>query len=209
MKHIDTADYDVVVSLGNKCTTTTVLRKLGIYKESFPFDAITSTPHLILKYLQNQEDFLPKAPATPSPDGLVFFHFDLNEPTTREAFQRRFNRLFDALANQKRILFCYTSQADVWNELNSRHTDNYVALVNIQEYLKHIYPISSFKMLCIHTNKEYPDTGHIVNYTLNFPIQYMTNTAATMTPDICKLYNDAVEALMRKIFRPMGILNRH
>lgn len=204
MKHIDTADYDVVVSLGNKCTTTTVLRKLGIYKESFPFDAITSTPHLILKYLQNQEDFLPNAPATPSPDGLVFFHFNLNEPTTRETFQRRFNRLFDALANQKRVLFCYTSQADVWNELNSRYTDNYAALVNLQDYLKYTYPNTPFTILSIHTNKTYQDTGHIVNYTLNFPTQYIANTAATMTPDICKLYNDAVEALMRKIFNIQG-----
>ena len=204
MKNIETTEYDVVVSLGNKCTTTTVLKKLGIYKESFPFDAITSTPHLILKYLQNQDDFLPKAPATPSPDGLVFFHFDLKEPTTREAFQRRFNRLFDVLTTQKRILFCYTSQADVWNELNSRYTDNYEALVNIQEYLKHTYPNALFKILCIHTNKEYPDTDHIVNYTINFPTHYMANTADTMTPEICKQYNDAVEVLMRKIFNMKG-----
>lgn len=58
--HINIYDYDHVVSIGNKCRTATSLRSLNLYKQSFPFDYIPTTPSLVLKYLQNTNEFFPK-----------------------------------------------------------------------------------------------------------------------------------------------------
>jgi hypothetical protein len=57
---LNSNDYEYIVSIGNKCPTAMILRDLHIYKESFPFDYVPTTPHLILKYMQNQDDFYPK-----------------------------------------------------------------------------------------------------------------------------------------------------
>jgi hypothetical protein len=45
---IDYTKYDCIISIGNKCPTAMILRKLNIYNESYPFDYIPTTPQLIL-----------------------------------------------------------------------------------------------------------------------------------------------------------------
>lgn len=49
---------DEIISIGNKCPTAMILRDLKIYKESYPFDYIPTTPRLILKYMKDQNEFL-------------------------------------------------------------------------------------------------------------------------------------------------------
>ena len=77
-KFVDHREYDYIVSIGNKCPTRMILSKLNIYKESFPFDSIPTTPFLILKYLQNQEDFYPEKNVVRTKDNVWFGHFDIN-----------------------------------------------------------------------------------------------------------------------------------
>ena len=53
-----------------------ILRELNIYKESFPFDYIPTTPHLILKYLQKQDDFYPEKGVVRTRDQVWFGHYE-------------------------------------------------------------------------------------------------------------------------------------
>ena len=102
-KFINLNEYEYVVSIGNKCPTAIILKKLEIYKESFPFDYIPTTPNLILKYLQNQEDYYPKKNEIRTKDNVWFGHYNINDGyiETIETFKRRFIRLFDILNNKK------------------------------------------------------------------------------------------------------------
>ena len=132
--NINIKNYDYVVSFGNKCPTAMVLKKLNIYKESFPFDYIPTTPKLILKYLKNNTEFFPQKNQILNIDNVWFGHFNLDEKydETIETFQRRFRRLYNILENKKKILFVYTSEADIYNEMNNRYNDNYSYLCKIK-----------------------------------------------------------------------------
>jgi hypothetical protein len=65
-----------------------ILRELNIYKESFPFDYIPTTPKLILKYLKNKNDFFPEQNTIINKDGVWFGHFDFINNAKRTFFAR-------------------------------------------------------------------------------------------------------------------------
>lgn len=196
-------EYEYIVSLGNKCPTAMILRDLNIYKESFPFDFIPTTPSLILKYLQNQDDFYPIKNIVRTNDNVWFGHFNItgqyNE--TVETFKRRFVRLFDLLKDKKKILFVYTSEADVYNEMNNRYNDNYNQLSKIVEYIIETYKYDNFKLLCIHTNKTFADTTNIVNFTINVPEKYLSDDMSTHTGATTSPYRHTLTQLFKAIFR--------
>jgi hypothetical protein len=196
-------DYEFIVSIGNKCATAIYLRELNIYKQSFPFDYIPTTPHLILKYLQNQNDFYPEKNIVRTRDNVWFGHFDINEKynETIETFKKRFERLFNLLENKKKILFVYTSEADVYNEMNNRYNDNYNELCKIVEYLIETYKYDNFKLLCIHTNKSFADTNNIVNFTINVPDNYMSDNMSTHTGEVTYPYRNSLKKLFKDIFQ--------
>lgn len=196
-------EYDYIVSIGNKCPTAMILTELNIYKESFPFDYIPTTPYLILKYLQNQDDFYPEKNIVRTKDDVWFGHFDINNNynETIEKFKRRFARLFYILQDKKKILFVYTSEADVYNEMNNRYNDNYNQLKKIVEYIIEIYKYDSFKILCIHTNKSFNDTNNIVNYTINVPDKYCSNDMSTHTDETISQYRNTLNNLLKEIFK--------
>jgi hypothetical protein len=196
-------DYEFIVSIGNKCPTAIYLRELNIYKQSFPFDYIPTTPYLILKYLQNQNDFYPEKNIVRTSDNVWFGHFDINKKynKTIETFRRRFERLFNLLENKKKILFVYTSEADVYNEMNNRYNDNYNQLCKIVEYLIETYKYDNFKILCIHTNKSFADTNNIVNFTINVPDNYMSDDMSTHTGETTCQYRTSLKNLFKDIFQ--------
>jgi hypothetical protein len=111
--------YDHVVSIGNKCPTAMMLRELGIYGPSFPFDPVPTTPALVLKYIQDPAGFVPSRGSVYNADGVWFGHFDVDakHAETAAMFQRRFERLFRALRGEGRVLLVYTAEADVYNEM--------------------------------------------------------------------------------------------
>jgi len=201
-KFINRSDYDYIVSIGNKCPTATSLRELNLYGESFPFDYIPTTPLLILKYLQNQEDFYPKKNVVRTADNVWFGHFNIDDKydETIDTFQRRFTRLFDILQDKKRILFVYTSEADVYNEMNNRYNDNYGKLLDLVEYLIETYDYNNFKVLCIHTNKTFDDTPNIVNFTIHVPEQYCSDDMSTHIPSTSTPYRHTLKSLLKEIF---------
>ena len=79
------------------------------------------------------------------------------------------------LQTQKRILFIYTSEADVYNENGNRYNDNYNELCNIQNYIRKTYKYNNFTILAIHTNKSYENTDNIINYTIQVPEKYLSD----------------------------------
>lgn len=202
--YINRNDYDYVVSIGNKCASAGILRNdLHIYGESFPFDFIPSTPKLVLKYLQDTSDFFPEQNMIRTKDDIWFGHYNVYDKydETIQKFKRRFERLFEILQNKKRVLFVYTSEADIYNEMNNRYNDNYNELCNIKDYIETKYEYTNFTILAIHVNKTYEDTKNIINYTINVPEAYLSDDMSTHTPPICSEYRKTVEALFRDIFQ--------
>jgi hypothetical protein len=198
---IDPKQYDYIVSIGSKCPTRMILKDLGIYKESFPFDSVKTTPELILKYLKNNEEFFPKKGCRVTDDGLEFDYFNVNElyEETIATFNRRFDRLYSALESKKRILFCYTSERDLYNDADSRNKDNYLFLEQIRTYLIEKYMYTDFTILAIHTNKYYADSFNIINYTVNVDKIYLTEDADVH--GFSTQYRATLTELMRRIFR--------
>jgi len=89
---INPSSYDEIISIGNKCPTAMILKELGVYKESYPFDYVPTTPKLILKYLQDPTEFYPFKNTVKTEDGLWFGHYDISEKygQTIKTFKRRF-----------------------------------------------------------------------------------------------------------------------
>jgi hypothetical protein len=201
--HIDIREYEYIVSIGNKCPTTMILRELNLYKESFPFDYIPTTPALILKYLQNTKDFFPEKDVVRTKDGVWFGHYNISNEyeTTITTFQRRFQRLFEILHQKKKILFVYTSEADVYNEMGNRYNDNYASLNAIVDYIQTTYKYTNFKILAVHTNKSYENTENILNYTIHVPSQYLSDTMSTHVPEVWNTYRDILKELLKTIFQ--------
>jgi hypothetical protein len=202
-KFLNYNDYDFIVSIGNKCPTAIALRELNIYKQSFPFDYIPTTPYLILKYLQNQNDYYPQKDIVRTSDNVWFGHFDINEnyDETIITLKRRFERLFDILTSKSKILFVYTSEADVYNEMNNRYNDNYNQLSKIVEYIIETYKYDNFKILCVHTNKSFTDTNNIINFTINVPDEYMSDDDSTHTTEIISQYRNTLKNIFKEIFQ--------
>lgn len=200
--HIDRNEYDYVVSIGNKCPTAIILRELNLYNESFPFDYVNTTPSLILKYLQDTTDFFPEKNTVSTNDRLWFGHFNINDKyeETIQTFKRRFQRLFDILNNKKKVLFVYSSEADIYNELGNRYNDNYGDLCKIKDYILNKYQYNNFKIVAIHTNKTYTDSDHIINYTIHVPEHYCSDDMRTHNGETTGEYRRVLKSLMKDIF---------
>ena len=179
-----------------------ILRELGLYRESFPFDYIPSTPALILKYIRDNTAFFPEKGEITTADGIWFGHFDLGEEyeTTIATLRRRFQRLYDALAAKKRILFVYTSEADVYNELGNRYRDNYADLCKLCDYIKTTYGYDTFRIVAIHTNKTFIDCANITNYSVRVAPMYLSDDMSTHTDPIWQQYRQILTELMKQIF---------
>jgi hypothetical protein len=204
---ININDYDYIISIGNKCPSTLLLRSLNLYKESFPFDYIPTTPKLILKYLKDQTDFYPKKNILRNNDDVWFGYFDLdikyNE--TIETFKRRFERLFNILENKNKILFVYTSEADIYNEMGNRYNDNYNDLCKIRDYIKNKYNFNNFNILAIHVNKVYNSEENIINYSINIPEKYFSDDMSTHTEEITSIYRTKLKLLLKNIFNKVKL----
>ena len=200
---ININDYDYIISIGNKCPSTLLLRSLNLYKESFPFDYIPTTPQLILKYLKDTSDFFPERNKIRNISGVWFGHFNIIDKydETLETFKRRFNRLFEVLQNKKKILFLYTCEADIYNELNNRYNNNYDELSNITDYIKNTYKYDDFIILAVHTNKIYKNTKNIINYTINVPNIYLSDDMSTHIKPVYTMYRETLKILIKEIFK--------
>lgn len=203
IEFINIDEFDYIISIGNKCPTAMTLRSLELYKESFPFDYIPTTPALILQYLQSTDNFFPERNNVKNKDKVWFGHFNINDKydETIQTFQNRFRRLYSALENKAKILFVYTSEADVYNEFGNRYNNNYTGLCNIISYIQNTYQYNNITILAIHTNKSFTNTENIKNYTMTVPDKYLSDDGSTHKYPIFSEYRKVLKKLIQKIFQ--------
>jgi len=199
--YLNYREYNHIISIGNKCPTAMILRELLIYKESFPFDYVPTTPSLILKYIQDPTYFLPKHGEIRNADGVWFGHFNTSDQETFHTFHRRFKRLREILSQPKKILFVYSSEADVYNEMGNRYLDNYSELCKLQQYLETTYPFSQFTFMMIHTNRSFTNTPRMFHYTINVPVEYLSDDMSTHLATTWEPYRQVLKELIKRIFR--------
>jgi hypothetical protein len=200
--HINPSNYDAIISIGNKCPTAMVLREIGIYKESFPFDYVPTTPKLILKYLKDPLLFYPAKDEIRTDDNVWFGHFDVsnNYYSVVETFNRRFYRLFNLLNNKQKILFVYSAEADIYNEMNNRYNDNYSDLKALRDYIINTYKYTDFTILAIHTNKLFEPEPNFIHYTINVHQNYLSDYGETNIPEVFNIYRTVLMLLFKTIF---------
>lgn len=203
IKYIGANNYDYIVSLGNKCATTLVLRELNVYNESFPFDYISLPPCLILKYLNDSTRFYPLRNNIGNNDNVRFVHFNVNDKydETIVTFKRRFQRLFNILINKKKILFIYSSEADIYNEKGNKYRDNYNELIKIRDFIKAKYNYNKFTIAAVHTNKLYEDIDNIINYTINVDKKYLSDNPYNQTVAVSNYYRSVLARLLNNILK--------
>ena len=199
-KTINLKEYDHIISIGNKCASAMMLRDIKVYKDSYPFDFVPTQPHLILKYIKSFEEFLPDRKNIRNKDDVWFGHFKFADKydETVETFERRIQRLYDRLNSTNKILFVYTTEADVYNEMNSAYNDNYSALKKLRDYLLYTYP-ASFDILAVHTNKAFEDEPSIINFTLNVADKHISKNMETHVASTFNPYRKTLRELLKQI----------
>ena len=208
-KHIDVKKYDYFISIGDKCPTAETLKYLGLRKVSFPFDYIPSKPSLILKYLINGlNDFFPD-PQTSNEqfaynkDGIYFEHFDFSEDeysNTVDMFTKRYKRLNEIFKQKKEtILFVYTEEGSIYNNLNKQYDNNYNDILEIRNYLINNFNYTNFDILVISNNKIYNDEMNIINFNINIDEEYFSNDLSTHNI-VYPIYRPLLVEMMKKIF---------
>lgn len=209
INRLDPSKYKYFISLGNRCITTMGLQSIGLKGEAFPFDYVNSQPSWILEYLKHPDSFIPERSLMVNDNGLLrnskgvgFLHHDMGAgfETTRQTFKRRFDRLFEVFKSGEKILLVYTSEADVYNEMNSRYNDNYGELQKIVKYLEETYSGIDVEILAIHTNRTYESTPQFHNYTISVDDQFMSDNLETHIPEVYDLYRSKITEFLKEIF---------
>ena len=184
--YLNRKDYTHIVSIGNKCPTAMILRELQIYKQSFPFDYVPTTPSLILRYLKDPSLFFPKQGEICNADGVRFEHFN----TT--------NRYHETIQTFQRAVGSAQSR---YPQMGNRYLDNYSELYNLQQYLETTYPLSQCTFMMIHTNRSFPNMPRMFHYTINVPDEYLSDDMSTHQPSTFEPYRRVLKDLVKCIFR--------
>jgi hypothetical protein len=202
---MDTPLFDAIVSLGPNCFPAKFLRELGIYKESFPFDSITSNLELILKYLTDNTDFFPQInpPNSCNRDGCWFGHFNFNSDyhSNVATFQRRFARLDKLLRAKKKILFIYTDA--LWGltyKKSFNHGTFYRDISNIKEHLIRKYEYNNMLFLCIHINRTFENGSNVKHITITIPEAHMNQIRELSFFDKSQRYRDLIRPVYINFF---------
>lgn len=208
-KKINPRDYQHIVSLGNKCGTSMVLRRLRMRPKSYPFDYIPTNPELIKKYLEDDSNMFPEYGKDRNNDYVWFGHWELEpEPeyeNTKETFNRRMKRFKDLLKSNESILFVYTSEADISNEMFSRDRDNFPDLIRLRDFFESEYGNDNFHIVAVHINKKYEDVSKITNFTINVEDRYLSDfphgkASTRRDTRIGGYYRRQLKWLLRKVF---------
>jgi hypothetical protein len=194
--------YDEYISIGNKCPTGIMIQKLGLRSNSYPFDWIPTQPYHILNYIKtNFEEFYPEPGKILNKENIWFGHHDFNNPETKLTLERRIKRLYDLFNSDKKTLFIYTSEADIYNEMKSRDNEkrNYDDIRNFSKYLKGIYPRFNFNILVINMNVYHENEENIYNATINVDSKYISDNMETHQSWCYEVYRDVLFNIMKQI----------
>jgi hypothetical protein len=173
--------YDEYVSIGNKCPTAITLKNTNKRTQSYPFDWIPILPKQVLMYIKNNfTDFIPEKGII-NKENIWFGHFDLTSEIVIETINRRIKRLYDLFQSDKKVLFIYTSEADIYNEMQSRTNEkqNYNDILEFRDYLLKTYPKLNFDILVVNMNTIHNDEKNIYNVTITVDDKYISDNMET------------------------------
>lgn len=193
--------YDDYVSIGNKCATAIMLNKFKLRQHSYPFDWIPSQPHHVLNYIQTDfKDFIPEE-GIYNKENIWFGHFDLNNQMSIDTINRRIKRLYELLESSKKVLFVYTTEADVYNEMKSRDNEskNYENILKLRDYFLEKYPKFQFDILVVSMNTEHKDEKNIINQNITVESQFISDNMETHVSWCYDVYRETLSNLFSSI----------
>lgn len=195
--------YYEYVSLGNKCPTAMMLQNLNLRKHSYPFDWIPTLPHHILTYIKNKFiDFFPQKDCVLNKENIWFGHHDFNNQETKITLERRIDRLYELFNTcDKKTLFIYTTEADIYNEMKSRDNENqnYLDILSFKDYLKTNYPKFLFDILIVNMNVTHINEENIYNVTINVDKKFLSDNMETHFSWCYDTYRGVLQRLLTEV----------
>lgn len=172
-QHINKTSYDLILSIGEDCASTSYLRRLGIQTASYPFDWLTKAPfenrvELLVNNFKNfmKKDFfklLHKDPAIfghtdekydyyEHVENKFYFYHDFTHgksldevfPEVEKKYNRRIKRLYNDINKSKKVLF-------VWLSRNKELAAS--DLTGAMEKLKKRFPKKDINLLILENDK--------------------------------------------------------
>ena len=93
-----------------------------------------------------------------------------------DKFQRYFERFFNAIQENKRLLFIKSSEEYIYHKKSRDNSEKYYQdLVKVSECIHELNPDLEFKILNIEINNSYENTEYIHNENLEFPLDLSDN----------------------------------
>jgi hypothetical protein len=152
--------------------------------------------------MKDPSDFYPEKENILNKDWVWVGHYNVWDgyEDTIKGFREQFEYLISLLKEKKRLLFVYTSEADVYNEFNCRYRDNFNDLKNLRDYIRERYDYTNFTILVIHTNKIFDFEPNFIQYTINVDQKYLSDNGETHIKEIFNPYRNALKSILTKIF---------
>lgn len=185
--------YDEIISLGSQCNPGLALRKLNIKKKTYPFDWIRSNTKIIYDVLLNGRDKyitfdnikkseeyytsdLDSLQFTNFPTsrinyyGQFFTHYTENDISFNELqskFNRYFDRFFNLLNSNKKVLFIHTNEEYIYHKKSRDNKEEfYRYLCKINDILEEKYPNLNFEIINIEPNNGSENYKNITNLNI-------------------------------------------
>lgn len=227
--------YDFIFSIGSACHCSSLLRKTGLQKKSYPFDwvAYCNFENRADLIVSDFKDFFNKEDLEKSnifndnryinkQTKMHFIHdfppqeeqsFDDAYPIQLAKYNRRIKRLYKEIQKSKKVLAVYLAHPTL-----NIHVDD-ETLIRIQQKLQQKFPKQQIDILYLESKpelyktappQEYMVNDNIIKIYANFePIVHYFNTPDTSIPDyevVQKIFSEFyLNKKIRKLKKGVGI----
>ena len=193
--------YDEIISLGSQCNPGLSLRELNIKKKTYPFDWIRSNTKIIYDVLLNGRDKYITFNSTKKSEeyytadldsfdprftnfsasrinyyGQFFTHYrekDISYNELQSKFNRYFDRFFNLLNSNKKVLFIHTNEEYIYHKKSRDNKEEfYRYLCKINDILEEKYPNLNFEIINIEANNIFKNYKNITNLNINWKIPF-------------------------------------
>ena len=196
-------EWDEIVPFGDKCASALALVFNNYRTKAYPFDWVGATPGVILELLKNNfEDFYPKnAKSYINKYKINFAHFRQNSHiVNHDSFKRRSKRLVDLFSSNKKILFLYTTESQIFSkDFRGKQDEEYDNLKRIVDYLQGKYPSLYFKILACNLNQDRQSTEDIVNINIKCDKELISDNCETEVPKVYLPHRIAISDIVSNL----------
>jgi hypothetical protein len=130
--------------------------------------------------------------------GIYFNHYNhLDINTLIETFNRRIDRFYKILENNKKIIFFYSNELCIYNKsIRDLQNINYENLKNIDIFLTKKYKNINYKIINFTLNNTYENTLNIINIKIDFDLNLFSDN---MEMHIQPVYDQYRNIIAKKI----------